>query len=87
MKIISKASIIGLFIDRYIIGVDNRYIIPKINDEDIRYFCYVIVDFDSSTISFLMNMTKENVRVKSDRLRARLSKYSGLNKDLYALFL
>ena len=60
---------------------------PKLNDEDIRFLCYMIVGFDSSTISFLMDMTKENVRVKRHRLRARIGKYSGLNKDLYALFL
>ena len=60
---------------------------PKLNDEDIRFLCYMIVGFDSSTVSFLMDMTKENVRVKRHRLRARMGKYSGPHEDLYGLFI
>lgn len=59
---------------------------PKLKDEDIRFICYLIVGFDTSTISFLMDITKEDVRVKKHRLREKLNGYSGPNENLYRLF-
>ena len=49
---------------------------PKLKDDDIRFICYLIVGFDTSTISFLMDISKENVRVKKHRLREKLNGYS-----------
>ena len=59
---------------------------PKLKDDDIRFICYLIVGFDTSTISFLMDISKENVRVKKHRLREKLNGYSGPNESLYRLF-
>ena len=59
---------------------------PKLKDDDIRFICYLIVGFDTSTISFLMDIPKENVRVKKHRLREKLNGYSGPNETLYRLF-
>ena len=59
---------------------------PKLKDDDIRFICYLIVGFDTSTISFLMDISKENVRVKKHRLRGKLNGYSGPNETLYRLF-
>ena len=59
---------------------------PKLKDDDIRFICCLIVGFDTSTISFLMDISKENVRVKKHRLREKLNGYSGPNETLYRLF-
>lgn len=59
---------------------------PKLKDDDIRFICYLIVGFDTSTISFLMDISKENVRVKKHRLREKLNGYSGPNETLCRLF-
>lgn len=59
---------------------------PKLKDDDIRFICYLIVGFDTPTISFLMDISKENVRVKKHRLREKLNDYSGPNETLYRLF-
>lgn len=59
---------------------------PKLKDDDIRFICYLIVGLDTSTISFLMDISKENVRVKKHRLREKLNGYSGPNETLYRLF-
>ena len=59
---------------------------PKLKDDDIRFICYLIVGFDTSTISFLMDISKENVRVKKHRLREKLNGYAGPNDTLYRLF-
>lgn len=59
---------------------------PKLKDDDIRFICYLIVGFDISTISFLMDISKENVRVKKHRLREKLNGYAGPNETLYRLF-
>lgn len=59
---------------------------PKLKDDDIRFICYLIVGFDTSTISFLMDISKENVRLKKHRLREKLNGYSGPNETLYRLF-
>lgn len=59
---------------------------PKLKDDDIRFICYLIVGFDTSTISSLMDISKENVRVKKHRLREKLNGYAGPNETLYRLF-
>lgn len=59
---------------------------PNLKDDDIRFICYLIVGFDTSTISFLMDISKENVRVKKHRLREKLNGYAGPNETLYRLF-
>ena len=59
---------------------------PKLKDDDIRFIGYLIVGYDTSTISFLMDISKENVRVKKHRLREKLNGYSGPNETLYRLF-
>lgn len=59
---------------------------PKLKDDDIRFICYLIVGFDTSTISFLMDISKENVRVKKHHLREKLNGYAGPNETLYRLF-
>ena len=59
---------------------------PKLKDDDIRFICYLIVGFDTSTISFLMDISKEIVRVKKHRFREKLNGYSGPNETLYRLF-
>lgn len=59
---------------------------PKLKDDDIRFICYLIVGFDTSTISFLMDISKENVRVKKHRLHEKLNGYAGPNETLYRLF-
>lgn len=59
---------------------------PKLKDDDIRFICYLIVGYDTSTISFLMDISKENVRVKKHRLREKLNGYAGPNETLYRLF-
>lgn len=59
---------------------------PKLKDDGIRFICYLIVGFDTSTISFLMDISKENVRVKKHRLREKLNGYAGPNETLYRLF-
>lgn len=59
---------------------------PKLKDDDIRFICYLIVGFETSTISFLMDISKENVRVKKHRLREKLNGYSGPYENLYRLF-
>lgn len=59
---------------------------PKLKDDDIRFICYLIVGFDTSAISFLMDISKENVRVKKHRLREKLNGYAGPNETLYRLF-
>lgn len=55
---------------------------PRFTDEDIRFICYMIIGFDNTSISILMNMTGENVRVKRHRLKNKIAdfengKYTG----------
>lgn len=59
---------------------------PKFTDEDIRLICYMIVGFDTCAISVLMDMTKENTRVRRKRIRQKIEEYQGPNKLLYDLF-
>lgn len=73
--------------DLYDIVAKIRTYFPNVSDEDIRFICYLIVGFNTSTISFLMDMTKENVRVKKYRIHKKFEKVDGPNGDLYKIFL
>jgi hypothetical protein len=59
---------------------------PKFTEKDIRFICYLIVGFDSSTISYLMDISKENARVKKARLLEKISNHRGKNELFYRLF-
>lgn len=73
--------------DLYNIVSRIRQDFPKYKDEDIRFICYVLLGFDTSTIAFLMNISKENVRVKRHRFHLKLSNYTGPNESVYQMFL
>lgn len=60
---------------------------PKFSDDDIRFICYMIVGFPSSAISFLMDMSKDSVRVKKHRIRRKFDQYSGDNAFFYKMFI
>ncbi|MBQ9659903.1 MAG: hypothetical protein IJV37_01380 [Bacteroidales bacterium] len=44
--------------------------LPQLREQDIRFLCYLIAGFDTSTIAFLTDMSKGNVRVRKHRLRS-----------------
>lgn len=61
---------------------------PKLTDDDIRFLCYLIMGFDNTSISVLMNISRENVRVKRHRLRNRIMSYeNGKYMDYLPCFL
>lgn len=61
-------------IDAYVPGIITsiRADFPKLSDDDIRFLCYLIMGFDNTSISMLMNITRENVRVKRHRLKSKI---------------
>ena len=59
---------------------------PKLDDDDIRFICYMIMGFDNTSLSVLMNISRENVRVKRHRLKARIISQYGEN-HIYSSFL
>ena len=72
-------------LDGIIFKIRNNF--PNLSDEDIRLICYLIVGFDTSSISFLMGISKENVRVKKHRIKERLHKKECDDIDLCKAFL
>ena len=72
-------------LDGIIFKIRNNF--PNLSDEDIRLICYLIVGFDTSSISFLMGITKANVRVKKHRIKERLQKKECDDIDLCKAFL
>lgn len=72
-------------LDGIIFKIRNNF--PNLSDEDIRLICYLIVGFDTSSISFLMGISKENVRVKKHRIKERLQKKECDDIDLCKAFL
>ena len=64
-------------IDSYMSGIITsiRTDFPKMTDEDIRFLCYLIMGFDNTSISVLMNISRENVRVKRHRLKNKIMSY------------
>jgi len=60
---------------------------PSLSEEDIRFLTYVIAGFDNTFIAGVMDLSKENVRVKRSRLRSRILGSEGRNADLYRILL
>jgi len=60
--------------------------LPKLSDDDIRFICYMIMGFDNTSLSVLMNISRENARVKRHRLKAKIISYYGENHN-YSSFL
>ena len=58
---------------------------PKFDDDDIRFISYLIAGFDSATISFLMDMKKDTVRVRRYRIKHMIAEYCGPNADMYKI--
>ena len=59
---------------------------PRYSEDNIRFICYVVAGFDATTISVLMKMTGESVRVRKHRIRMRLLRDAGENAELYGLW-
>lgn len=59
---------------------------PKLTSEDIRFICYMIMGFDNTSISVLLNISKENVRVKRHRLRSRILDFENGKYHSYQAF-
>lgn len=77
-------------VDFHISGIITsiRKDFPKLTDDDIRFLCYLIMGFDNTSISVLMNISRENVRVKRHRLRNRIMSYeNGKYMDYLPCFL
>lgn len=60
---------------------------PEFEDEDILFICYMAMHFDSTTIAFLADISKSNVRVKKHRYREKILSKSSSNQDLYRVVL
>ena len=60
---------------------------PKFSESDIRFICYMVAGFDATTISVLMNISTDNVRVKRSRTRHRILSNEGPNAALYRVWL
>ena len=57
------------------------------SESDIRFICYMVAGFDATTISVLMNISTDNVRVKRSRIRHRILSNEGPNAALYRVWL
>lgn len=60
---------------------------PEFKDSDIRFLSYVIVGFDATTRSILLNETTNNMRVKKARLLKKIRNSRTENMNLYSCFL
>ena len=57
--------------------------LPQLREQDIRFLCYLIAGFDTSTIAFLTDMSKGNVRVRKHRLRGTIAESDAADKDFF----
>lgn len=71
-------------LDNIVLKIRGDY--PKYTEKDIRFICFILAGFDTTTISVLSDMSKENVRVKKMRIRKRLLSNTGPNSSLYHMW-
>ena len=60
---------------------------PEFDDEDILFICYMAMHFDTTTIAFLADVSKTNIRVKKHRYREKIFSKPTSNLDLYRVVL
>lgn len=85
----SSQKTLEQMIDNHMSGIITsiRADFPKLTDDDIRFLCYLIMGFDNTSISVLMNISRENVRVKRHRLKNRIMSYeNGKYQDFLPCF-
>lgn len=69
------------------IMVKLRSDFPQFKESDFRFLSYLIVGFDATTRSILMNETVNNMRVKKARLLKKIRSSQTGNMALYSCFL
>lgn len=57
--------------------------IPRLKDDDVRLFCFIVAGFNSTTISTLMEKDKQYIYNKIWRLKTRVSESSAPDKELF----
>ena len=60
---------------------------PEFKESDFRFLSYVIVGFDATTRSIILNETPNNMRVKKARLLKKIMNSDSENIPLYSCFL
>lgn len=58
---------------------------PELNEKDYLFISYMAARFDSSTIAFLTDLTKNNIRVKASRYRKLILSRQTPNMELYRM--
>ena len=72
-------------LDGIITKIRNDF--PEFEDEDILFICYMAMHFDTTTIAFLADISKSNVRVKKHRYREKIFSRFSPNQSLYQVVL
>ena len=91
-EICQGSKLQGQFEDRINRDLDNimvklRCDFPEFKESDFRFLSYVIVGFDATTRSIILNETVNNMRVKKARLIKKIRGSNSKNKHLYGCFL
>lgn len=56
---------------------------PQLREQDIRFLCYLIAGFETSTIAFLLDMSKGNIRVRKHRIRSFIAASDSPDRDFF----
>lgn len=60
---------------------------PEFSEKQFRFLAYIIAGFDASSLSFLLNTSKNNVWVRKSRLKDKIFNSASLHKDLFSSFI
>ena len=67
-------SILNADLDNIIANLRNE--IPKLKQMDVSMFCFMILGFDVTTISHLLNVSMNTIYIRKSRLRQRIEELS-----------
>ena len=67
-------SILNADLDNIIANLRNE--IPKVKQMDVSIFCFMILGFDVTTISHLLNVSMNTIYIRKSRLRQRIEELS-----------
>ena len=57
--------------------------VPRLKDEDVKLFCYLVSGFSATTISTLMEKDKQYIYNRVYRLRGRIAESDAPDKELF----
>lgn len=61
--------------------------VPNLREKDYVIFCFMVIGFDVTTISHLLDTSMNSIYIRKSRMKKHIEEADPENKDIYLQFL